>query len=216
MSAEPRDDRMRACRPRKQASPLSRRFGQGTRGEQLRTASPAGSDISSSPRCTPLGFDWRIGIGILGAFAAREVFVSTMGIVFDIGNADEQTSRCATPCDTPHAPTERVLMTPLTGIALMVFFVLACQCMSTLAVVHRESGSWRWPALMFGYRRAGVRVHARRVPGRPPARILLIALTFDRGAMDWQDYVVFLIVGGAVWFLVRRVTSRRRCPQEAG
>jgi ferrous iron transport protein B len=103
------------------------------------------------PALQPLGFDWRIGVGILGAFAAREVFVSTMGIVFDINNADEanqtlrETLRKATRADGSR------LMTPLTGLALMVFFVLACQCMSTLAIVRRESGSWKWPALMFGY-----------------------------------------------------------------
>jgi ferrous iron transport protein B len=103
------------------------------------------------PALEPLGFDWRIGVGILGAFAAREVFVSTMGIVFDINQADEtnqtlrETLRGATRADGSR------LMTPLTGISLMVFFVLACQCMSTLAIVRRESGSWKWPALMFGY-----------------------------------------------------------------
>ena len=106
------------------------------------------------PVLEPLGFDWRIGVGILGAFMAREVFVSTMGIVFDINDADEQNQplrdalRGATRADgTP-------LMTPLTGVALMVFFVLACQCASTLAVVRRESGSWRWPAFMFAYQTA--------------------------------------------------------------
>ena len=121
------------------------------RGDQLRHSVAGRVGHLIEPALTPLGFDWRIGIGILGAFAAREVFVSTMGIVFDIGNADEQTQplrdalRHATRSDGTR------LMTPLTGMALMVFFVLACQCMSTLAVVHRESGSWRWPALMFGY-----------------------------------------------------------------
>ena len=85
------------------------------------------------------------------AFSAREVFVSTLGIVFDIGDADEANQplrdalRAATRADgTP-------LFTPASGLALMVFFVLACQCMSTLAVVRRESGSWRWPLFMFSY-----------------------------------------------------------------
>ena len=77
-----------------------------------------------------------------------------MGIVFDINDADEQNQplrdalRSATRADGSR------LMTPLTGVSLMVFFVLACQCMSTLAVVRRESGSWKWPAFMFAYQTA--------------------------------------------------------------
>ena len=120
-------------------------------GEALRSSVGGQLGRVLEPVLEPLGFDWRIGVGILGAFMAREVFVSTMGIVFDINDADEQNQplrdalRGATRADgTP-------LMTPLTGIALMVFFVLACQCASTLAVVRRESGSWRWPAFMFAY-----------------------------------------------------------------
>jgi ferrous iron transport protein B len=92
-----------------------------------------------------------MGVGLVGAFAAREVFVSTMGIVFDINDADEQNQPLREALRSAQRADGSKLMTPLTGMSLMVFFVLACQCMSTLAVVHRESGSWRWPALMFGY-----------------------------------------------------------------
>jgi ferrous iron transport protein B len=122
-----------------------------TRGERLRNSIAGRIGHLMEPVIAPLGFDWRIGVGILGAFAAREVFVSTMGIVFDIDNADEQNQplrdalRDARRADGSH------LMTPLTGLSLMVFFVLACQCMSTLAVVQRESGSWTWPAFIFAY-----------------------------------------------------------------
>jgi ferrous iron transport protein B len=124
------------------------------RGEQLRHSVAGRIGHVIEPLIAPLGFDWRIGVGILGAFAAREVFVSTMGIVFDINDADEQNQplrdalRSATRADGSR------LMTPLTGVSLMVFFVLACQCMSTLAVVRRESGSWKWPAFMFAYQTA--------------------------------------------------------------
>ena len=76
----------------------------------------------------PLGFDWRIGVGILGAFTAREVFVSTMGIVFDIDNADEQSQPLRDALRSARRADGSVLMTPLTGVSLMVFFVLACQC----------------------------------------------------------------------------------------
>lgn len=103
------------------------------------------------PAIQPLGFDWRIGIGLLGAFAAREVFVSTLGIVFDISDADETSDSLREALRHATRPDGTALMTPLTGVSLMVFFVLACQCMSTVAVVRRESGSWRWPLVMFGY-----------------------------------------------------------------
>jgi ferrous iron transport protein B len=103
------------------------------------------------PALAPLGFDWRIGVGLLGAFAAREVFVSTLGMVFGIEGADEGSTPLRDALRGAHRADGSRLMTPLTGVTLMVFFVLACQCMSTLAVVWREAGSLKWPALMFGY-----------------------------------------------------------------
>ena len=101
------------------------------------------------PVIEPLGFDWRIGVGILGAFAAREVFVSTLAIVFDIGEADEASQPLRLALRGATWPDGAPLLTPLAGVSLMVFFVLACQCMSTIAIIRKESGSWRWPALMF-------------------------------------------------------------------
>ncbi|MCY3843173.1 MAG: ferrous iron transport protein B [Acidobacteria bacterium] len=103
------------------------------------------------PTIEPLGFDWRIGVGILGAFAAREVFVSTLGIVFGIAEADEESPSLRASLAEARHEDGSPLMTPLAGVSLMVFFVLACQCMSTIGVVRRESGSWRWPIFMFAY-----------------------------------------------------------------
>ena len=103
------------------------------------------------PTMEPLGFDWRIGVGILGAFAAREVFVSTLGIVFGIADADEESQSLRTSLQEATHADGSPLLTPLAGVSLMVFFVLACQCMSTIGVVRRESGSWGWPVFMFGY-----------------------------------------------------------------
>ena len=103
------------------------------------------------PTIEPLGFDWRIGVGILGAFAAREVFVSTLGIVFGIAEADEESPSLRASLAAARHEDGSPLMTPLAGVSLMVFFVLACQCMSTIGVVRRESGSWRWPIFMFAY-----------------------------------------------------------------
>ena len=103
------------------------------------------------PVLRPIGFDWQIGVGIIGAFAAREVFVSTLGVVFGIGDADEEAKPLRQALqDARHADGTPV-MTPLSGVSLMIFFLLACQCMSTIAVVRRESGSWKWPVFLFSY-----------------------------------------------------------------
>ncbi len=103
------------------------------------------------PALRPIGFDWQIGVGIIGAFAAREVFISTLGVVFGIGEADEHNTPLRQALrDARHADGTPV-MTPLSGVSLMVFFLLACQCMSTIAVVRRESGSWKWPVFLFSY-----------------------------------------------------------------
>ena len=120
-------------------------------GDQLRQSFAGRLGHAIEPAIEPLGFDWRIGVGIIGAFAAREVFVSTLAIVFDIESdgAEEEPLRIALRAAT--WPDGRRLMTPLAGVSLMVFFVLACQCMSTIAVVRRESGTWRWPIFMLVY-----------------------------------------------------------------
>jgi ferrous iron transport protein B len=107
------------------------------------------------PAIKPLGFDWKIGIGIVGAFAAREVFVSTMGIVYSVGEVDAGDDESTKPLraalsDAKH-PDGTKAYTPLVGLSLMIFFALACQCMSTLAVVKRETGGWRWPLFLFSY-----------------------------------------------------------------
>lgn len=104
------------------------------------------------PAIRPLGFDWKIGVGLVGAFAAREVFVSTMGVVYGIGSdADETSAPLRERIAAERKPDGTPVYTPLVGVSIMVFFALSAQCMSTLAVVRRESGSWRWPAFLFTY-----------------------------------------------------------------
>jgi len=107
------------------------------------------------PAIAPLGFDWKIGVGIIGAFAAREVFVSTMGIVYSVGDIDsgddESTKPLQQALHDARRPDGSRAYTPLVGLSLMIFFALACQCMSTLAVVRRETGTWRWPLFLFSY-----------------------------------------------------------------
>ena len=100
------------------------------------------------PVIRPLGFDWRIGVGLVASLAAREVFVSTMSIVYHVGGEEEglvHAMRAAT------WPDGSMIYTPLTCVALLVFYVYALQCLSTVAVVRRETGSWKWPAFMMLY-----------------------------------------------------------------
>jgi ferrous iron transport protein B len=103
------------------------------------------------PVMAPLGFDWKLTVGIIGAFSAREVFVSTLGLVFGLEGADETPDPLRDKMRAETRPDGKPAYTPLVGLSLMVFFALACQCMSTLAVVKRETRSWRWPALLFVY-----------------------------------------------------------------
>jgi ferrous iron transport protein B len=103
------------------------------------------------PALAPLGFDWKIGVGLIGAFAAREVFVSTMAVTYGVGEADASSVALRDRLRSEVRPDGSRLFTPLVCLSLMVFFALSCQCMSTLAVVRRETGSWRWPAFLFAY-----------------------------------------------------------------
>jgi ferrous iron transport protein B len=102
------------------------------------------------PVLKPLGFDWKIGVGLIGAFAAREVFVSTLGLVYGIGDADEDDAPLREKIKAERL-TAGSTYTPLMGLSLMVFFALSCQCISTLMVVYRETKTARWPLFMFGY-----------------------------------------------------------------
>jgi len=102
------------------------------------------------PALTPIGQDWRTGIGLIGSFAAREVFVSTMGLAYGIEGADDDDAPLRQRIQNDRDPeTGARRHTPRSGLALMVFFVFACQCVSTLAVVRRETRSWKWPIVMF-------------------------------------------------------------------
>ena len=104
------------------------------------------------PTIEPLGFDWKMGIGLIGAFAAREVFVSTMGVVYGLGDAqDEESPMLRDKLRSERRPDGSKAFTPLVCFSLLVFFALACQCSSTLAMVYRETKTWRWPVFLFTY-----------------------------------------------------------------
>ena len=102
------------------------------------------------PALEPIGQDWRVGVGIIGSFAAREVMVSTLGLVYGMEADEDDPVELRKALREDRDPeTGGPQHTPLSGLALMVFFVYACQCMSTIAVVRRETGGWKWPAFMF-------------------------------------------------------------------
>ena len=107
------------------------------------------------PLIKPLGFDWRVGIGLVSSFAAREVFVSSTAVVFNVENFDDKGGADVTPLRTALRdakwPDGRLLFTPLVCLTLMLYYVFAMQCMSTVAVVKRETNSWRWPLFQIGY-----------------------------------------------------------------
>jgi ferrous iron transport protein B len=100
------------------------------------------------PLIAPLGYNWKIGVGLIGAMAAREVFVSTMGTVYAVGEADEESDTLKEQMKNDRWPDGRPVWTTLTAISLLIYFVVAMQCISTLAVVRRETNSWKWPIFM--------------------------------------------------------------------
>jgi ferrous iron transport protein B len=122
-------------------------------GEHSRIESSFGGRLGKAiePAIAPLGFDWRLGVGIVGAFAAREVFVSTLGLVYGLDDLDDEAVPLREKMRSERRENGAPVYTPLVGLSLMIFFALSCQCMSTLAVVRRETKSIRWPAFMFVY-----------------------------------------------------------------
>lgn len=103
------------------------------------------------PAIEPLGFDWKIGVGLIASFAAREVFVSTMSIIYHVDDTNERSTSLVDAIKNDRRPDGTPLFTPLVALSLLVFYALACQCMSTVAVVKRETNSWRWPLFMIAY-----------------------------------------------------------------
>lgn len=124
-------------------------------------ADPAASPIERSiaahvghaiePVTKPAGFDWRINVGLIGSFGAREVMVGTMGVIFGLEHKSDDPAPLAQRLREARHPDGTPVYTTANGLALLAFFVLACQCMSTVAAIKRETHSWRWPAFVLGY-----------------------------------------------------------------
>jgi ferrous iron transport protein B len=125
-----------------------------TAGAKLRQSFAGHLGRLIEPVIAPLGFDWKMGIGIITSFAAREVFVSTMSTVYNVGRTEATPSAMTSLAQTLQAqkrPDGSPVYTPLTAVTLMVFYVFALQCVSTVAVVRRETNSWKWPFFQWLY-----------------------------------------------------------------
>jgi ferrous iron transport protein B len=104
------------------------------------------------PVIKPLGYDWKIGIGLIGSFAAREVFVNTMSVVYAVQSADdEDISPVRDRIRNEKRADGTPVYSPLVCVSLLVFYVFAMQCISTMAVVKRETGKWRWMWFQLGF-----------------------------------------------------------------
>jgi len=103
------------------------------------------------PVVTPLGWDWRLGMAVLASFPAREVVIATLGIIFDVSDADAESVDLRDRLQVATWPDGRRLFTLPVALGVMVFFALCAQCAATLAVIRRETNSWRWPLFAFAY-----------------------------------------------------------------
>jgi ferrous iron transport protein B len=120
--------------------------------EQLKNSFAGRIGHAIEPVIAPLGFDWKMGVALISSFAAREVLVSTLSIIYNVGkDADAESDSLISAVREAKKDDGTPAWTPLTAVTMMVFFVLAMQCMSTIAVVRRETNSWRWTLFMIGY-----------------------------------------------------------------
>ncbi|UII33854.1 ferrous iron transport protein B [Fulvivirga ulvae] len=103
------------------------------------------------PVIKPLGYDWKIGIALITSFAAREVFVGTMATIYSIGNVEDESTIKSRMRNEINPETGKKRYDFATGLSLLVFYAFAMQCMSTIAIVYRETKGWKWPMIQLGY-----------------------------------------------------------------
>lgn len=134
------------------AAPKAESVATDEQGEQLRQSFAGRAGHFLEPVIAPLGFDWKMGVALIASFAAREVLVSTLSIIYNVGkDEDAKSDSLVKAVREAKRPDGSPAWTPLVALTMMVFFVLACQCMSTIAIVRRETNSWRWPLFMVTY-----------------------------------------------------------------
>jgi ferrous iron transport protein B len=122
----------------------------GQSSEQINQSFAGRAGHLIEPIITPLGFDWKMGVALISSFAARETLVSTLSIIYNVGS-DAESDSVVNAVRNARRADGRPAWTPLVALSMMVFFVLALQCMSTVAIVRRETNSWRWPLFMIVY-----------------------------------------------------------------
>jgi len=103
------------------------------------------------PAIRPLGYDWKIGIALITSFAAREVFVGTMATLYSVGDREANEATVREKMRAATRPDGTPVYNLATGLSLLVFYAFAMQCMSTLAIVKRETGGWKYPLIQFSY-----------------------------------------------------------------
>ncbi len=131
---------------------LAREYQKQEATEHLQNSFAGILGKSIEPVIKPLGYDWKIGIALITSFAAREVFVGTMATLYSVGDTnDENNATLREKMNAATWPNGAKVYTLAAGLSLLIFYVLAMQCMSTLAVVKRETKSWKWPLIMLTY-----------------------------------------------------------------
>ena len=145
------------------------------------------------PVLRPLGFDWRIGVGIVSSFAAREVLVSSLAIIYGAGDVDVEDRR--RPVAGAHAApqngkTVRRCLRRATCASLLVFFVLAMQCLPTQAVTRRETNSWKWAGFQFAYMTVLAYVSAAVVY----QGLTALGVFIEKMRATMQDVIVHIVV----------------------
>lgn len=123
---------------------------EGHKSEQLEKSFAGQGGKLLEPLIEPLGFDWKMGVGLIASFAARETLVSTLSIMYN-ADGDSVSPSLIDAVRKAKTPGGKPAWSPLVAFSMMIFFVLAMQCMSTVAVVRRETNSWRWPIFMILY-----------------------------------------------------------------
>ena len=118
----------------------------------IRTSYASKIGHTIEPIIEPRGFDWKLGIGLITSFAAREVLVSTMATIYNVESEVDNVVQLKDAMKSDkHPQTGMPIYTPLVAISLMVFFVFAAQCMATFAIVRNETNTWKWPLFMIIY-----------------------------------------------------------------
>jgi ferrous iron transport protein B len=140
--------------------PGARPLAGGARLAPIEASLAAGVGRAVEPLTRPLGFDWRIDVGLIGSFGARELMVGTMGVIFGVEDADRDPAPLSERMREAKKPDGSPTYTTRTALALLAFFMLACQCMSTVSAVRRETKSLRWPAFLLAYTYAAAYVAA--------------------------------------------------------